>query len=344
MDISRIYHPETPDFLRECAATPPLARLGGVGMNCGCEYTAFPRFAGLTPYSRLTHSLGVALIVWRFTGEERQALAGLLHDIATPVFAHVVDFMRGDYLRQESTEAGTEALIRGSAELLRLLSARGLCVEDVCDYHMYPIADNDSPRLSADRLEYTLSNSVNYGICSERQAAALYGDLTVCVNEEGRLELAFRSFEAAEAFAGAALDCAEIYVSDEDRCAMQILAELLRSAVAWGVLREDDLYTTEPEVIARLLRDERTAALWRRYRACGRMLRADAPGETGEWRQVRAKKRWIDPLVLNRGRVTALSPAFARRARLFLEAEQDAWLCAEPWPQDMSGMEGERRQ
>ena len=329
MDISRIYHPELPDFLRALAETPPLQRLDGVGMNCGCEYTAFPRFQGLSPYSRRTHSLGVARIVWHFTGDERQVAAGLLHDVATPVFAHVVDFLRGDHLRQESTEAGTEALIRGSAELQRALADHKLVTEDVCDYHRYPIADNDPPRLSADRLEYTLGNCVNYQILPAVEVQALYEDLTVGVDEDSVPELAFRDPEAAERFAFAAMACAEIYVSDEDRLAMQLLAELLRDALDRGVLDGADLYTTEPQVIAKLTADARTAPLWARFRGYCRVFRADRPGADGEWRQIPAKKRWIDPLVLGMGRVSAICPAFQRRAKAFLAADQGVWLRAE---------------
>ena len=87
-----LYHPEIPEFLRRLAETPPMARLRQVGMNCGCEYTSFPHFAGWAPYSRFDHSVGVGLIVWHFTGDLRQSAAGLLHDAATPAFAHVVDF------------------------------------------------------------------------------------------------------------------------------------------------------------------------------------------------------------------------------------------------------------
>jgi HD superfamily phosphohydrolase len=104
-----IYHPRIPPVLRHLAATPPVARLRQVGMNCGCEYTDFPRFRRLAPYSRFRHSVGVGLIVWHFTGDAAQAAAGLLHDVSTPVFAHVVDFLNGDHLTQTSTERGTAA-------------------------------------------------------------------------------------------------------------------------------------------------------------------------------------------------------------------------------------------
>ena len=164
MEHYTMYHKEIPAILSDCAETPCMQRLKAVGMNCGCEYTAFLRFAGLKPYSRFDHSLGVALIVWHFTHDGQQAVAGLLHDVASPVFAHVVDFLRGDYLVQESTEDGTRAIIEADATLQRALTSFGLKTDGVCDYHIYPIADNDSPRLSADRLEYTLGNLLNYRI------------------------------------------------------------------------------------------------------------------------------------------------------------------------------------
>ena len=152
------YHSDAPAWLDEFCAVPEMQRLRGVGMNCGCEYTAFPRFLGLPRYSRFRHSVGVCLITWHFTGEIEQALAALFHDISTPSFAHTVDFLHGDYLRQEYTEGRTAAMITQSPEIMALLGKYGVAPDAVTDYHLYPIADNDSPRLSADRLEYTLGN------------------------------------------------------------------------------------------------------------------------------------------------------------------------------------------
>ena len=142
MDHFHIYHYGIPDFLRECIETPIVQRIKSIGMNCGCEYTSFPQFADIDSDSRYDHSIGVALIIWHFTHDRKQAIAGLLHDVASPVFAHVVDFMHGDYLTQESTEDGTEMLIAGSVELQAVLRKYEFTTDDVCDYHIYPIADN----------------------------------------------------------------------------------------------------------------------------------------------------------------------------------------------------------
>lgn len=157
----QIYYGEIPPFIRELAATDAMNRLKAIGMNCGLEYTSFPVYKDIGPYSRYGHSVGTALIVWHFTQDRRQAVAGLLHDISTPVFAHVVDFLNGDHLSQESTEEKTRDFIVGSGEIMTLLDKYGLAVDEVFDYHRYPVADNDAPRLSADRLEYTLSNLLN---------------------------------------------------------------------------------------------------------------------------------------------------------------------------------------
>ena len=330
MDHWHIYHGEIPEFLRDYLQLPMLRRLRDIGMNCGCEYTAFPRFYTLRPYSRYDHSVGAALIVWHFTGDAAQTVAGLLHDIATPVFAHVVDFMHGDYLKQEATEAGTEAMIAGSKELQALLMRDGLSTEDVCDYHRYPIADNDSPRLSADRLEYTLGNSVNYGLCGLDEVRRMYGDLVVDVNGEGQPELVFAQEEQASDFADAALVCAGIYVSDEDRYAMQRLSEVLKFAIERGIIGGDDLYATEPEVIGKLLSDGETAARWEAFRACRRIETAPEPGPEEGWRRIAAKKRCIDPWVLGRGRLSGLSPSFAEALREFRDRRQDLWILGRP--------------
>lgn len=327
-DLLERYHRWVPPLLTELAATPALLRLKQVGMNCGCEYTAFPRFAGSGSYSRWVHSLGVGLIVWHFTEDPAQAAAGLLHDIVTPPFAHVVDFLRGDYLTQEATEDGTRERIHGSPELQAVLARYGLRTEEVCDYHRYPIADNDSPRLSADRLEYSLGNALRWGFLDRGEIAAIYSDLRVGSNEEGQPELVFRDPRLASRFARAALECSKVYVSDEDRCSMQALCELIRRALAEDVLSPAHLEGTEPSLIA-ALEASSLAADWLAFRALHRTERAAAPPDGRPWRQIPAKKRRIDPLVDGMGRASGLDAEFAADLTAFLAMPQTEWLLAE---------------
>ena len=321
-----LYHWEIPRFLEEFAKTPPMLRLQQVGMNCGCEYTNFPLFRNLAPYSRYDHSLGVALIVWHFTGSMEQSLAGLFHDVTTPVFAHVVDFLNGDYLRQESTEAGVADSLAASPEVCALLKKYGILPEKISDYHRYPVADNDAPALSADRLEYTLGNLLNYGFADLERIRTFYEDLEVGCDERGVPELTFRTPEVAAAFTHAALRTARVYVADEDRFAMETLAGLLRTALERGILEPRDLLTTEPEVIGKLQSDVCCAAAWERFRGYSEILRrTDRPEESG-WMQVDVKKRWIDPLARGKGRVSQWDCAAAEEIAAFRAADFSCWI------------------
>lgn len=323
------FYGETPGFLRELAQTPPMQRLAHVGMNCGCEYTAFSRFRGLKRYSRLEHSLGAARIVWHFSGDPVQSTAAFFHDIATPTFAHSVDFLRGDALRQEATESGTAELIRGSADIARLLQGLEIPVEQVLDYHRYPIADNDAPRLSADRLEYTLGNLGKFRLRPPTVLRLYYKALCVAENEEGAPELAFLDLASAIDFGFDALYCSRIYVSEEDRYAMQMLSELLQRALTRGTILEEDLMGTEPDLIRKLRSDPKTAAEWKRFRALRRMIREEELAPPEGRRVILAKKRYIDPLVRGKGRLSALCAPFAAELEDFLNQDQSHWLYAE---------------
>lgn len=323
MNHTRLYAPEIPAFLTEFCDLPEMRRLRGIGMNCGCEYTSFPQFRNLQPYSRFDHSLGAALLVWRFTLDPAQTLSALFHDAATPVFAHVVDFLNGDALTQESTEAGTEAVLRGSSELRILLEKHEIGLDAVVDYHRYPIADNDAPRLSADRLEYTLGNLLNYGFAPAPAVKAFADDLTIAKNEDGMPELAFRQSAVAVSFANLALRCSKVYISDADRYAMQILSELLERAQQKNVLSPGDLMTTEREVIAKLCADPALREDWSRFRALHETFAGDGP----DARSIPAKKRRIDPLVLGKGRVTALNPQFREDLEAFMACPLDLPVC-----------------
>lgn len=194
-----ILSPEIPKFLEDYIETPEMQRIGKISNNCGINYTNIIDTQFI--YSNLEHSIGVALIIWHFTKDKKQTLAGLFHDIATPVFKHCIDFMNGDHEKQESTEELTTQMIKNSKEIMSLLNRDGIKLEEVNDYKIYPIADNDTPKLSADRFEYTFS----CGLCckvvwSLDKISEIYHNVTILENEEGIEELGFKDSKMAEEY------------------------------------------------------------------------------------------------------------------------------------------------
>ena len=243
-----------PSFLDRYIQLPVMQRLAGVGLLCGTDWT--PLYRNRFYYSRLDHSKGVALIVWHFSHNKAQTIAGLLHDISTPVFSHVSDFRKGDALTQTATEEPTARIIRGDAELSRLLAEDGLSAEEVEDYHIYPIADNEIPQLSADRLEYMFPSGMALdGSWTMEEIRRCYNDLVILKNEYGADELGFRTLEVAELYCEHFCMIGHILQLNENKLTLHMLGQIMNMAEKAGVVSESDFMTlSEKEVMEKLNR------------------------------------------------------------------------------------------
>lgn len=324
-DLNKIEGRNVPHYLEEFMNVKEFLRLKGVGMSCGLEYTSFPFFENLVPYSRFYHSLGVALLLSRFTSDKRVILSGLYHDIATPCFAHVIDFLNHDYEKQESTEEKTYQIIHGSREIQILLEKYGLREEEICNYHLYSLADNDTPRLSADRLEYHLGNSFQYGFLSLPEISSILDDLRVTDNENGEQEIAFSSLALARKFTDCALSDCLVYSSKDDRYAMESLALLLRDCLDKGVIQETDFYLDESSLIDKIRKEEDSGKRFLRF--CSLSDVKSSSTEKEGYFRVRAKKRYVDPLVIGRGRILDLDPVLKKKADSILDQDFLEYLC-----------------
>ena len=128
----KILSKDYPKFLEPYLKTEEMKRLRGISMVSAGEHTKLLE----TKYfhTRYEHSIGVALIIWNFTKDKKQTLAGLFHDISTPSFSHVIDYLHGDYKKQETTEGLTKLFIENSVEIMQLLKKDGIKLEEVIDY------------------------------------------------------------------------------------------------------------------------------------------------------------------------------------------------------------------
>lgn len=318
------YNDTFPDFLRPYQKTAEMQRISRIDMNCGMNYTSVPLFQDIESYTRYEHSVGVALIVWHFTKDRVQTLSGLFHDISTPAFSHVIDFLNGDAIKQESTEEKTAAILANSHEIMTLLKKDGIQLDEVSDYHKYPIADNDSPMLSSDRLEYTLSASMDYHFAEAEDLQPLYDDIIVGQNERQETELVFQHLKHAVQFCSYALQNGSVFTSQADRYCMELLAELLKQASDKKIISEKDLYTDEESVIRKLLNSPLQQA-WLEYRRISRIISSSQAQEG--WIQIAAKKRYIDPYCLEtQCRVSQADTKMKTEIDQFLNEDFKDWM------------------
>lgn len=226
----KILSDEFPEFLYDYINTPEMQKQAGISVSCG---TIYSKMYNQMWYSSLDHSVAVALIIWNFTKDKKQTLSGLFHDIATPVFKHTIDFMNKDYEKQESTEELTTKIISESKEIMNLLQRDGIKVEEISDYHIYPIADNDTPMLSSDRLEYTLSNGLGATekIWGLKEIEEIYKNIEIQENEEGIQELGFKDLKIAEKFVHTMSILSRLYRREKTVFSMQLLADIIKKCL-----------------------------------------------------------------------------------------------------------------
>ena len=296
-----ILSPEKPDFLEEYINMPEMQKQAGISVSCGTYYSKlFPEIT--LWYSSLDHSVAVALIIWNFTKDKKQTLAGLFHDIATPAFKHVIDFLNGDYEKQESTEELTTKIISESKEIMSLLNRDGIKIEEINDYHKYPIADNDTPMLSSDRLEYTLSNGfgVRKNLWNLDEIKEIYENIETQKNEDGIEEIGFKDKEIAEKFVKNMSILSKSYMDNRTKLSMQLLADIIKKMYDQNLITKKDLYNlSEREIIEKIDNCKRNDIVqtFNKWKNAEKVYESDILVENTYCKSIKAKKRYINPLV-----------------------------------------------
>lgn len=298
-----ILSPEFPEWLLEYINTPEMQRIGGISMSCGTDYTKV--FNVKYWYSNLDHSVGVALIIWHFTQDKKQTLAGLFHDIANPVFKHCVDFLNNDHEKQESIDDRIYDILRNSNEITILLNRDGITFEEVDDYKLYPIADNDTPKLSADRFEYTFSSGlVFFRVWNLDDIKKCYDNVTICKNEYGIDELCFKDIDVCEKYINIISKLWPHWIDNDDKIVMQFIADTLRAMIDGEYLNVDDLYSlSEDRVIDLIINcpNRSLADSFVKFQNTPEVYDSDVIVPEKYCVSVKSKRRYIVPLVLNNG-------------------------------------------
>lgn len=294
-DYFKILEPNFPEWLNEYIDTKELLSQQYISVTCGTIYSHL--FESDFFFSSLDHSVAVALIVWHFTHDKKQTLSGLFHDIATPAFKHCVDFLNGDYMTQESTEDLTTEIIKNSKEIMALLKRDKINIEEVDNYHLYPISDNDTPKLSADRLEYSLSNALfTYKLLDFESIKEIYDDIEIQLNEENEIELGFRTKKKARNFVKVTSRLSVIYREDRTRYSMQLLADILKRLSNENKISKKDLYELKESEVINIIENSRYNNIFNIWKNAKKVKISKEEPKNVYYVHHGAKIRYIDPL------------------------------------------------
>jgi len=290
-----ILEPDYPMWLNEYINTKELLSQQYISVSCGTIYSNLFEYNFF--FSSLDHSVAVALIIWHFTHDKKQTLSGLFHDIATPTFKHCVDFLNGDYMSQESTEDLTTTIIKNSKEIMTLLKKDKIDISEIDNYHLYPIADNETPKLSADRLEYSLSNALLiYKVLDSNTIKEIYNDIEIQTNEQKEIELGFKTKKCARNFVKVTSKLSVRYREDKTRYSMQLIADILKKLNNKNIISKKDLYELKESDVINIIESSEYSNIFNLWKKAKKVHIKEEPPKNVYYVHHGAKVRYIDPL------------------------------------------------
>lgn len=256
--LDKLGYSELPKFLTKYLECPALLRLKKVGYFCGMDYASKDIYDFSEYISRYDHSLTVALLTYRLTGDKKATIAGLFHDVATPCFSHVIDYMNEDFEKQESTEEYTEEILRNNDYLKKCLEEDCINIDDIVDFKKYTIVDNSRPKVCADRIDGVILTGIGWTKNIEKDDIdKIVDDLVIYKNDCSEDEIGFKSLDVAQKVLEVS-ESIDIYChSNEDNYMMQLLAKITKMAIERRYISYEDLYYYNEEDLFRLFKRKR---------------------------------------------------------------------------------------
>lgn len=247
---------DMPDFIIKYLSCPSLIRLKDVGYFCGMDYASKDIYDFREYISRYDHSLTVALIVYKLTHDKKATIAGLFHDIATPCFSHVIDYMNKDHEKQETTEEYTDFVIENDIWLCHCLEEDGIYLGDIVDFKKYSIVDNDRPKACADRIDGVVLTGIGWTKnISKNDIKNIVMAMRMFKNENEELEIGFNSLEVAKLVLKVSESIDSYCHSKEDFYMMELLAKITKYAIDMNIICYDDLYKLNEKELFNILEE-----------------------------------------------------------------------------------------
>lgn len=277
---------------------------------------------GITPpFSRFDHSIGAMLLVRRLGAPIKEQVAALLHDVSHTAFSHVIDFVFDDHSGQSYHEEKMEEIVAKS-DIPEILARHEMDWHEFLDQTKFPLLEQPSPALCADRLDYFLRDLEFLRLANGAEVRAALDSLEVV---ERRIVISDPDTARWLAYSFIEADRAS-WSNFREVGLYQLTAEAIKIATQSGLIGEADLWVSDE-------------ALWGKLRSASHpevkaLVGRISPGTRFTWDEYRpafrvaTKIRSIDPPVAN-GRsavpLSSLDPAFCQYRNEYLAGKHGKW-------------------
>ncbi|OOQ84063.1 phosphoribosyl-aminoimidazole-succinocarboxamide synthase [Penicillium brasilianum] len=245
-------HIITEPVLIDLLQSVELSRLKGV---CQHGVTALLGFGPRV--TRFEHSVGAFLLVRKVGASVEEQVAALLHDISHTSLSHVVDYALSQPGEDSYHEVHKSRYLK-TTQLPEILTRHGFGDLKALDEELFPLVEQPSPHLCADRLDYSLRDALAFDKFSLKYIQEVFHSLKavphstspnrILALEDPQLALALaRSYLATDRDVWSNRSHANIY-----KRTGRVIKELVQS----GRVKEEALWKLSDEDFWALLRRE----------------------------------------------------------------------------------------
>jgi len=234
------------EIIKKLIKTKEMQRLRNVHQH-GTWHFIDPKF----DTSRFEHSLGVFFLLRRFNASFEEQIAGLLHDISHFAFSHVMDYVFNENSSQEVAEKFHSEIIKKSS-IPSILKENKIDINFILDKHNFKILERDLPDICADRLDYFFRDSIVFGSASRSfvnlmlNSLLVRGEEFVINNEKNAKQIAYSYLKTSR----------NMWVNPLQSASYQVLADTIKIALEKEIIKENDFYSTDNELLKKLIKSK----------------------------------------------------------------------------------------
>ncbi|MCA9935014.1 MAG: HD domain-containing protein [Anaerolineales bacterium] len=278
---------------------------------------------GITsPVTRFEHSVGAMLLVQRLGASLPEQIAALLHDVSHTAFSHVIDYVFDGHDSQSFHDEQKEAYLAGT-DIPAVLAKHGFDWHDFLHEADFPLLEQPSPRLCADRLDYFLRDAPGLGLATSADTTAV---LTHLVVADGRIVT--DDLDAARWLGYTFMKADDAsWANFREVGLYELTAQAIRRGLAAGAITMDDIWGVDLPLWQKLQASP-DAAL-QKWLTLITLQTEFVWDEAAPTFRVSTKLRAIDPDVWDGAGVirplSQLDPAFAQQRQQYLHSKQGKW-------------------
>ncbi len=257
------------------------------------------------PVTIFEHSIGVYALLTSLGANYEERIMGLLHDISRPAFGHIIDFLFGDYEKQEWHERVMESFLENS-KINEICENHGLNLKRMVKKFRngrYRYLDSPIPNICADRLDYSL-----------RHIRSIFGEDLFWIARDIKKgsNLYFSSEKTALIYSLSYLELSRYY--NKDSGIFLVISKILKKALEQGLIETKDFLERGEEEIYRILIKDREL---KKILSLLKNIRVEIDEKEFDF-VVRTKRRYVDPFVREK-RLSEINKEFKRKIEEFLK-------------------------